>query len=114
MNIETETCLESNNVQEAKPRKTNRKQSQYDQYGNPRESRNIKSSSSNDTTTAMDYLKRVKANEINFEYVLANRKEFEAMCNLWLSINMNQLPTEISNLKCELFRYELENTKLED
>lgn len=114
MNIETETCLESNNVQEAKPRRTNRKQSQYDQYGNLRESRNIKSESSNDTTTAMNYLKRVKANEVNFEYVLANRKEFEDMCTLWLSINMNQLPIEISNLKVELFKYDLENTNLDD
>ena len=113
MNIESE--LESNNVQEAKPRKTNRKQSQYDQYGNHRESRNInKSESSNDTTTAMDYLKRVKSNEINFEYALANRKEFEDMCNLWLSINMNQLPTEISNLKVELFKYDLDNTNLDN
>lgn len=114
MNIETETCLESNNIQEAKPRRTNRKQSQYDQYGNPRETRSIKSEFSNDTTTAMDYLKRVKANEVNFEYILANRKEFEDMCTLWLSINMNQLPIEISNLKVELFKYDLENTNLED
>lgn len=114
MNIETETCLESNNIQEAKPHRTNRKQSRYDQYGNLKESRNIKSETSNDTTQAMDYLKRVKDNEVNFEYVLANRKEFEDMCTLWLSINMNQLPNEISNLKVELFKYDLENKNLEE
>ena len=108
----------SNNVQDMKPRRTNRKQSQYDQYGNPRETRNIKSEikseSSNDTTTAMDYLKRVKSNEVNFEYILANRKEFEDMCTLWLSINMNQLPIEISNLKVELFKHDLEDTNLDN
>lgn len=112
-NVTNETSLESNNVPTVKQRKTTRKQSQYDQYGNPRESRKISSETPNDTTTAMAYLKRIKSNEITFEYVLANRTEFEDMCTLWLSINMNQLPKEISDIKIELFKHDLENTNLD-